>query len=900
MARKDNLKTNILENEALYLEGFKNDETPLDEYNLNLLVDGILLNSVLVENMGKSSTLELHKESEDRKNKYKEICMAAFGTDTAPTDIEDDNIGGVHSLTKIISDLQERVRREALKTSILIGSEEDSNAIDTAIANEEGSVYEYKNSTTKLRDLIDSLETAASAGIGETTDPALLDYIITDKGCIINGFKEDVNSQISKLILPATIEGSLVIGLGEAAFMNCSHLTYVELPDTIDTISDSYSIFKGCTSLEYIRLSENLSSISSQMFAGCSKLKSVVIKGNVSYIADEAFYDCTSLESITLPSSLNSVARYAFYNCTALKNVYFEGSTYQWNKIQIENDNIPLNNAKWHFKQTGIDTGEAAAIVYLNTKELVGDRIELDDVYPIQDSSTSIKVMSKNITKYNTAYSSHSNSGLSTSISNSKGVVVTGKLTKSLTEDYQVAEAALDVVGKYVISCSNEGVNTTNKKCYITYSILDGSDNIVQEAQQLSTEPVRIHTEELNAHKIIFYLHSELSSGVTFEGSNSQTFLLQVEHGDAVTSYTQPREQYEAYGKVVTIYGRNLFAPQNLTKDSKEAPFNSMVNNCVLVINGTQHPSVNTVGVHYLKGVMTEDYFITLTSTNDSSVNFKLKTPLLKDDKFTFAFNVVNIGATTTIRDIQVLSGHTDYSRYESPELSTTTANDYGICDISKLRYPYSFISFDHSNAANSGFIVHIKFDPALSRNWTEKQLEKVDNRLDYLEEHIADDTTDLSNYYTKDEIDVALSEVAEDIVVSETEPTVTGETIWLQPISTDTGAVDYIVEQNIGSNFYYEKWNSGIIKYYANSTVASTNADRTNVTFSVDVLKSICKNIISCNVDGYGEIGAGSTKCELKQVSETTDKFSINGLFNSLSANEKGKVYVSIVGLWK
>ena len=146
------------------------------------------------------------------------------------------------------------------------------------------------------------------------------------------------------------------------------------------------------------------------------------------------------------------------------------------------------------------------------------------------------------------------------------------------------------------------------------------------------------------------------------------------------------------------------------------------------------------------------------------------------------------------------------------------------------------------------------------------------------------------------------LANLNDDIVVSATEPVVTGETIWLQPITTDTGAIDYIVEQNISDNTYYEKWNSGIIKYFANSTVAATTTSRTNIPVRIDVPKTICKSIIYCNADGYGAMGAGSTTYELKQVSDNTSQnvFSINGVFSSLSANETGKVYISVVGKWK
>lgn len=48
-------------------------------------------------------------------------------------------------------------------------------------------------------------------------------------------------------------------------------------------------------------------------------------------------------------------------------------------------------------------------------------------------------------------------------------------------------------------------------------------------------------------------------------------------------------------------------------------------------------------------------------------------------------------------------------------------------------------------------------------------------------------------------------------IEVSETAPTEEENKIWLQPITTNAGAVDYIVEEGVSDIWTYRKWNSGI-----------------------------------------------------------------------------------------
>lgn len=48
-------------------------------------------------------------------------------------------------------------------------------------------------------------------------------------------------------------------------------------------------------------------------------------------------------------------------------------------------------------------------------------------------------------------------------------------------------------------------------------------------------------------------------------------------------------------------------------------------------------------------------------------------------------------------------------------------------------------------------------------------------------------------------------------IEVSETAPTEEENKIWLQPITTNAGAVDYIVDEGVSGIWTYRKWNSGI-----------------------------------------------------------------------------------------
>ena len=56
-------------------------------------------------------------------------------------------------------------------------------------------------------------------------------------------------------------------------------------------------------------------------------------------------------------------------------------------------------------------------------------------------------------------------------------------------------------------------------------------------------------------------------------------------------------------------------------------------------------------------------------------------------------------------------------------------------------------------------------------------------------------------------------------IEVSETAPTEEENKIWLQPLTTNAGAVDYIVDEGISGIWTYRKWNSGIAECWGSYT---------------------------------------------------------------------------------
>ncbi len=93
--------------------------------------------------------------------------------------------------------------------------------------------------------------------------------------------------------IPATVtyDGTTysVTAIGEGAFLSCTRLTSVDIPNSVTAIGD-------------------------YAFEECTGLTSIDIPNSVTAIGRQAFMDCTELTSIDIPNSVTAISSYAFYN----------------------------------------------------------------------------------------------------------------------------------------------------------------------------------------------------------------------------------------------------------------------------------------------------------------------------------------------------------------------------------------------------------------------------------------------------------------------------------------------------------------------------------------------------------------------------------------------------------
>ncbi|MBO5357061.1 MAG: leucine-rich repeat domain-containing protein [Clostridia bacterium] len=109
-----------------------------------------------------------------------------------------------------------------------------------------------------------------------------------------------------------SLEGTVILpdGLIEidyGLFSGCAKLKAVKIPDSVTKYTENKAMFTGCSSLEFVQLSKNVSVIPSSMFENCTSLKAISIPEGVTTMNYKALRNCTSLEAVYLPSTLTNL-----------------------------------------------------------------------------------------------------------------------------------------------------------------------------------------------------------------------------------------------------------------------------------------------------------------------------------------------------------------------------------------------------------------------------------------------------------------------------------------------------------------------------------------------------------------------------------------------------------------
>lgn len=174
-----------------------------------------------------------------------------------------------------------------------------------------------------------------------------------------------LRNQVAELVIPASIDGFDIIGIGKYIFYNNKILQNVTISEGIQFIEES--AFEKAKTLQSIILPDSLTAIGKSAFADCLLLSGVTgsesiglatvgeeaflhtpwyeartpeflmignvlikyngtgsqvtLPSNTKVIADNAFIELSNLTSITLNAGLETIGSYAFYGCSGIFNI---------------------------------------------------------------------------------------------------------------------------------------------------------------------------------------------------------------------------------------------------------------------------------------------------------------------------------------------------------------------------------------------------------------------------------------------------------------------------------------------------------------------------------------------------------------------------------------------------
>ena len=193
----------------------------------------------------------------------------------------------------------------------------------------------------------------------------------TDGGVMITSIKYQRPEGFEKLLVPSIINGKNVTAVGKDAFMSKgdNYAKNIYFPESVTRIDEGAfsdvssmnmffegaithigeSAFENCTSLKSINLATGMEAIPYSAFASCSSLRVIQIPKEVKTIEENAFEKCSSLKTVVLPASLTTIKQMAFADCESITSVFYESSEADFDKIEIDQENDALLDAKIFF-----------------------------------------------------------------------------------------------------------------------------------------------------------------------------------------------------------------------------------------------------------------------------------------------------------------------------------------------------------------------------------------------------------------------------------------------------------------------------------------------------------------------------------------------------------------------
>ena len=168
----------------------------------------------------------------------------------------------------------------------------------------------------------------------------------------MTSFGKWVQSTITR-VTADMLEG--VNSIGDSAFLGCSSLTSIEIPNSVTSISN-YA-FSGCISLTSIEMPNSVTNLGTYVFKNCKSLANVKISNSVTSLGTHTFDNCSSLTSLEIPNSVTEINT-AFYDCSSLTSITVLATTpptvsYMFNGVPIRVIYVPAESVETYKTANG-------------------------------------------------------------------------------------------------------------------------------------------------------------------------------------------------------------------------------------------------------------------------------------------------------------------------------------------------------------------------------------------------------------------------------------------------------------------------------------------------------------------------------------------------------------------
>ena len=155
--------------------------------------------------------------------------------------------------------------------------------------------------------------------VPQITDPILDESLfdIDSNGVITLKSSVDKDKITGDRIVPDTVDGVTVTGIGNNCFEECYGLNSIEFPSTVTSIGDYAFHSTGLLSFTF---PSTVTSVGEYAFSNCRGLTSITVPSTVTSLGDYAFRYCIKLESATVNASITRMYG-TFYDCQKLASV---------------------------------------------------------------------------------------------------------------------------------------------------------------------------------------------------------------------------------------------------------------------------------------------------------------------------------------------------------------------------------------------------------------------------------------------------------------------------------------------------------------------------------------------------------------------------------------------------